>query len=197
MYLHNFASNVKTELAINQILYRVQYSKAKPTSVKIGDGPLILPPSVVPFNRFDIEGQPVGYFAEAPETAVYETFCRRDIDTSVSTQKISKKSLLCVQSIAHVANLLDLRLYASEWPALQANRYSMTQALAVEAFNAGFAGIAYKSAQQYDRDCLALWGDALSLLKEISCEPLFDAHDKRLHMALGTALTGSGLPLTP
>lgn len=197
MHLHNFANDAKTELPINQILYRVQYTKAKPTSVKIGEGPLILPPSGVPFNRFDIKGQAVGYFAEAPETAVYETFCRRDIDASVSVQMICKKSLLCVQSISRVANLLDLRLYASEWPALQANRYSMTQALAAEALNAGFAGIVYKSAQQYDRDCFALWGDVLSLFKEVSCEPLFDTHGKRLHMALGSALTGSGLPLTP
>jgi len=45
----------------------------------------LLPPSHLLSGRFDVAGVPVGYFAEAPETAVYESLCRREA-TAVSMQ---------------------------------------------------------------------------------------------------------------
>ena len=110
---------------------------------------------------------------------------------------MAKRSLLSVQTITAKLSLLDLRPHASSWPVLHSLRFDQTQALAAEAHSAGFLGVVYKSAQQYDKDCFALWGQALTALRRMSIESLVESGSGNLHVALATALNGSRLPLLP
>ena len=137
----------------------------------------------------------MAYFAERPETALYEAICRREA-VGVSYAMMAKRSLLSVQATANLP-LLDLRPHASSWPVLHSLRFDQTQALAAEAHAAGFLGVVYKSAQQYDNDCFALWGQALRALHRMSVERLVESGSGNLHVALTAALKGSRLPLLP
>ena len=183
------------DLLAPQLLFRVQHSSARPGTVKIGTRLLLLPPSNLLSGRFDVAGQPVAYFAERPETALYEAICRREA-VGVSYAMMAKRSLLSVQTTANLP-LLDLRPHASSWPVLHSLRFDQTQALAAEAHAAGFLGVVYKSAQQYDNDCFALWGQALRALHRMSVERLVESGSGNLHVALTAALKGSRLPLLP
>jgi hypothetical protein len=183
------------DLLAPQLLFRVQHSSARAGTVKIGSRLLLLPPSNLLSGRFDIVGQPVAYFAERSETAIYEAICRREA-IGVSYALTAKRSLLSVQTTAKLS-LLDLRPHVSSWPVLHSLRFDQTQALAAEAHAAGFSGIVYKSAQQHDKDCFALWGQALATLRRISLESLVESGSGNLHVALATALNGSQLPLLP
>lgn len=137
----------------------------------------------------------MAYFAERPETAIYEAICRREA-TGVSCALVGKRSLLTVQTTAKLT-LLDLRPHVFSWPVLQSLRFSHTQALAAEAHAAGFSGIVYRSAQQYGMDCFALWGQALTELHRVSLESLIERQTGNLHGTLATALIGAQLPLLP
>lgn len=195
MKLANLQYIPQFDLLAPQLLFRVQHSSARAGTVKIGTRLLLLPPSNLLSGRFDIAGQPVAYFAERPETAIYEAICRREV-IGVSYTLTATRSLLSVQTTAKLS-LLDLRPHASNWPVLQSLRFDQTQALAAEAQAAGFAGIVYKSAQQYGKECFALWGQALTTLHRISLESLVESRSGNLHVALATALNGSQLPLLP
>ena len=105
-------------------------------------------------------------------------------------------SAASVQTTAKLP-LLDLRPHASSWPVLHSLRFDQTQALAAEAHAAGFLGVVYKSAQQYDNDCFALWGQALTALRRMFVDSLVEPGSGNLHIALATALKGSRLPLLP
>lgn len=70
----------------------------------------------------------MAYFAERPETALYEATCRREA-VGVSYAMMAKRSLLSVQTTAKLS-LLDLRPHASSWPVLHSLRFDQTQALA-------------------------------------------------------------------
>ncbi len=183
------------DLLASRLLFRVQHSSARAGTVRIGTRLLLLPPSNLLAGRFDVAGQPVAYFAELPETAIYEAICRRET-MGVSSALMAKRSLLSVQTTAKIS-LLDLRPHASSSPVLHSLRFDQTQALAAEAHAAGFFGIVYKSAQQYDKDCFALWGQALTALRRMSLENLVEPGSGNLHVALATALNGSRLPLLP
>lgn len=183
------------DLLAPELLFRVQYARARAGTVKIGARLLLLPPSNLLSGRFDIAGRPVAYFAERPETAIYEAICRREA-TGVSLALLAKRSLLSVQTTAKVT-LLDLRPHAFSWPVLQSLRFVHTQALAAEAYAAGFSGVVYRSAQQYGMDCFALWGDALEVLQRVSLENLLEPSTGNLHGALASALHGSQVPLLP
>ena len=135
------------------------------------------------------------YFAERPEIALYEAICRREA-VGVSYALMAKRSLLSVQASAKLS-LLDLRPHASSWPVLHSLRFDQTQALAAVAHAAGFSGIVYTSAQQYGRDCFALWRPALKALLRIYVISLVEPGAGNLHVALATALNGSRLPLLP
>lgn len=183
------------DLLAPQLLFRVQYARANARTVKIGTRLLLLPPSNLLSGRFDIAGQPVAYFAERPEAAIYEAICRREA-TGVSYALMAKRSLLSVQTTAKLT-LLDLRPHTPSWPVLQSLRFDHTQALAADAHAAGFSGIVYRSAQQYGTDCFALWGQALTVLRRMSLESLLEPQTGQLHGALAMALNGSQLPLLP
>jgi hypothetical protein len=116
------------DLPAPSVLYRIQRARARRGSLRVGR--ILLPPSHLLSGRFDVAGVPVGYFAEAPETAVYESLCRREA-TAVSMQAAAIRTLLCVQTTQPL-RLLDLRMHASSWPVLQSLRLNHTQELAAE-----------------------------------------------------------------
>lgn len=174
-------------------LFRVQRSRVRAGTVRIGR--LLLPPSTLLNGRFDVAGVPVGYFAEAPDTAAYEALARRET-TFLSIQTIAGRSLLCVQA-SRTLTLLDLRMHASSWPVLQSLRLAHTQELAADAHAKGFAGIVYCSAQQNNMACCAVFGDALASLKVAWTERLVEPGTGNLHKVIAAALKGSQVPLTP
>lgn len=57
-------------------MYRIQRTRRTASTVAIG--PVRLPPTGLMGGRFDLPDRPVGYFAEEPETAAYETLARRE-----------------------------------------------------------------------------------------------------------------------
>lgn len=181
------------DLPAPSVLYRIQRAHARRGSLRVGR--VLLPPSHLLSGRFDIAGIPVGYFAEAPETAVYESLCRREA-AAVSLQAAAMRNLLCVQT-AQPLSLLDLRMHASSWPVLQSLRLSHTQELAVEAHAQGFAGIVYCSAQQHNMHCYAVFGDAMTSLRSVWAERLTERGTGNLHAVLAGAIKGSQVPLVP
>ncbi|MDC6169584.1 MULTISPECIES: RES family NAD+ phosphorylase [unclassified Roseateles] len=174
-------------------LFRIQRSRVRAGTVRIGR--LLLPPSTLLNGRFDVAGVPVGYFAEAPDTAAYEALARRET-TFLSIQTITGRSLLCVQA-SRTLTLLDLRMHASSWPVLQSLRLAHTQELAADAHAQGFAGIVYCSAQQNNMACYAVFGDAMASLKVAWTERLVEPGTGNLHTVIAAALKGSQVPLTP
>ncbi|MBC7393287.1 MAG: RES family NAD+ phosphorylase, partial [Variovorax sp.] len=98
-------------------------------------------------GRFALAMTETGYFAESPETAIYESLVRREA-VFLSISNAAGRQLLCLRTIRPV-QLLDLRQHASTWPVLQSLRFSATQEMAAEALAAGYEGIAYRSAQHY------------------------------------------------
>lgn len=181
------------DLPFPSVLYRIQRARARRGSLRVGR--ILLPPSHLLNGRFDLSGISVGYFAEAPETAVYESLCRREA-TAVSLQAAAMRTLLCVQTTQPMM-LLDLRMHASSWPVLQSLRVRHTQELAAEAHAQGFAGIVYCSAQQPNMDCYAIFGDALASLRAVWSERLTEPSTGNLHAVLASAIKGSQVPLVP
>lgn len=174
-------------------LFRIQRTRARPGSLRIGR--ILLPPPHLLSGRFDIPGVSVGYFAEAPETAVYESLCRREA-TAVSIQAAAMRSLLCVQT-AEPLKLLDLRTHANRWPVLQSLRLDHTQQLAAEAQAAGFRGIVYRSVQQHGKQCFAIFGEALAKLPMAWSERLIESGTGNLHWVLACAINGARVMVTP
>lgn len=173
-------------------LYRVQRAAARPGTVAIGA--LKLAPAGLLASRFDLTAHPVGYFAEGPETAVYESLARREA-LSLPLSIVATRQLLAMQSTRSM-RLADLRPHTSTWPFLQSLRYASTQQIAADADSLGYEGVLYRSAQQYGQDCVTLFGPALSALKLVRRVPLVDAMGG-LHRAVANALLGSQVPLVP
>lgn len=180
-----------TSLATSQTVYRVQRQRARRGTARVG--PLKLPPAGTLTSRFAVGTALVGYFAESPETAVYESLVRREA-TSLSLAVAGSRELLCLQATRPV-QLLDLRPHAPTWPFLQSLRFEATRAVAAEAMAAGFEGIAYRSAQHYGQDCFALFGPALEALALVRRERLM-LPDGAMHQALYNAIRGGQIRLT-
>ena len=174
-------------------LYRVQRLRCRPGSIKAGA--LRLPPLGLCAGRFDLLTLPVGYFAETPETAAYETIARREM-TMVSAAMIGQRKLMCLQTRVRL-NMLDLRPHASSWPVLQSLRFKQTQSLAEDAVRAGFGGVIYRSAQQFGMDCYAIFGHALSDLKLNWSDRLIEPGSGNLHGVMLTVIQGSQIDLVP
>lgn len=174
-------------------IWRIQRLRARTGSVAIGA--IRLPPTGLMLGRFDLLAEPVGYFAETAETAIHETLTRREA-TGLPLKSIADRAILCIQTKANL-RLMDLRPHTTQWPVLQALRYSETQKLADTVRQAGFNGVIYHSAQQYDRDCYAVFGDALSKMKLVYRHPLIEPGTGNLHKALVKAVTGSVVPVLP
>jgi RES domain-containing protein len=181
------------DLVSPAVLYRVQRSRRRPGTLRLGH--ILLPPSHLLSGRFDIAGVPVGYFAEAPETAVYEVLCRREA-TAISMSTVALRKLLCLQTNQPL-QLLDLRIHVSSWPVLQSLRVGHTQGLAADAHAHGFAGIVYSSAQQHGMSCYAIFGAELAGMRVHRADHLLEPGTGNLHVALASALRGSQVPLVP
>lgn len=198
MTLQELEDAPEHQLPYPAILYRVQRVRTRPSTVLIG--PLKLPPRGLLTNRFDLLGDDVGYFAEADVTATYETIARREATSVSMAGDIATRELLTLQSTRRL-KLLDLRGKAHDWPVLQATRFGPTQALAAAAQAAGYEGIVYRSAQQYDADCYAIFGRmALGSLLLLATTPLALPHPSigfRPHRVMANALRGSQVTLTP
>lgn len=193
MKLADLEFTPSVDLPAPLVLYRIQRIRARRGSVRIGR--ILLPPADLLGGRFDIAGVAVGYFAEAPETAAYESLCRREA-TGVSLKAASLRTLLCVQTTQPL-NLLDLRMHASSWPVLQSLRLKHTQELAADAYAQGFAGIVYCSAQQHNMHCYALFGAPLTNIRAVWSERLTERGTGNLHAVLAGAIKGSQVPLVP
>lgn len=192
MKLHDLQYLPPVTLPASQTVYRIQRSRARPGGVTIG--PLKLAPIGDLSGRFALPMAETGYFAESPETAVYESLVRREA-VALSLSHAAQRQLLCLQ-VTRTVQLLDLRQHASTWPVLQSLRFAVTQALAAAASTEGFEGIAYRSAQHYGQDCFVVFGAALKDFKLVWRKPLLLA-DGAMHPSLATAIRGGQIMLTP
>lgn len=154
-----------------------------------------MPPLSIRAGRFDLQSAPVGYFAETPETAGYETIARREM-TMASLRAIGQRTLMCFET-REPLNMLDLRPHASTWPVLQSLRFSQTQMLAEDVNKSGFDGIIYRSAQQFGLDCFAVFGAPLGRLRIRWSQPLVHPKTGQLHSVVASVLAGSQIDLVP
>lgn len=138
-------------LASGQSLFRVQ--RARNSALR--RGPLKLSPVGLLSGRFDLPTVPCAYFAEAPDTALYEALFRREAPL-LSLHELRKRELVTVQ-VRRNLELGDLRPHTPSWPVLQSLRFGETQELAIDAHAAGLEGLIYKSAQQHGQDCVVLF----------------------------------------
>jgi hypothetical protein len=136
----------------------------------------------------------LGYFAFQDLTAVYETLARRD-GRSIALATVKARDLPTVTLRSGGLRIADLRPHATDWPVLQSNRYTSTQALAADLHAHRYDGVLYLSAQHYALDCLALFGAANASTSRVSSDPLFEASAGRLHGSLVDAERGSELPI--
>lgn len=192
MKLHDLQYLPPITLAASQTVYRVQRTKARPGVVSIG--PLKLVPAGDMSGRFALATSEAGYFAESPETAIYESLVRREA-VSLSISNAARRQLLCLRT-ARPVQLLDLRQHASSWPVLQSLRFSATQEIAAEAVIAGFEGIAYRSAQHCGQDCFVVFGAALKAFK-LAWRKALLLPDGSMHQALAAAIRGGQIVLAP
>jgi hypothetical protein len=192
MKLHDLQYVPTATLATSQTVYRVQRSRAHPQAVAVGA--LKLAPAHDMSSRFAVGTAFVAYFAESPETAVYESLVRREA-VSLSMKMVSARALLCLRATRSL-RLLDLRPHTPSWPVLQSLRFGATQGVATDALAADFDGIVYRSAQQYGQDCFAVFGPAADAFRLAWRKPLMRA-DGALHQALVTAIHGGQIMVVP
>lgn len=179
-------------IAADTVLHRVQ--RATTIATTVARGPLKLPPGGGLAFRFDTM-VPVAYLAEDPMTALYEARFRRDSGAKASITVLQASELIEVQ-LKNPIEVLDLLPHATDWPVLQAERYSETQQLAADALSAGYAGIRYLSAQHYGRVCYVLFDPAAKDFRKLSSTPLANSGGN-LHRLSAKAVAGSCVPLVP
>jgi RES domain-containing protein len=197
MKLTSLEYSPELELPSHTALRRVQLSRARPGSSRFG-AVHTRPPGNGRggiTGRFDLMSMAVGYFADSPVTAIHEALSRRE-RVMLSMSEVLIRSIVVVQTTDSL-HLLDLRPHARPLPVLQSLRISHTQELAADALAAGYQGIIYRSAQQADEDCYALFGDAMRSLKLVERQPLVAPGGIALHRALAEALRGSQIPFVP
>lgn len=192
MKLHDLQYLPPVTLAASQTVYRVQRAKARPGAVTVG--PLKMAPIGDMSGRFALTNTETGYFAESPETAIYESLVRREA-VSLSLSNAASRQLLCLRTTRPV-QLLDLRQHVASWPVLQSLRFTVTQEIAAGAEAEGFEGIAYRSAQHYGQDCFVVFGAGLKSFKLVWRKALVLA-DGSMHQALATAIRGGQIMLAP
>lgn len=184
----------RSTLPAELTVYRVQLAVPRSTSTVVG--PVVMAPPGIMACRFDLPAMAVGYFTLGEETALYETWARRDA-ASIPLTEIARRKLLTATFAAAKLTIADLRIHAGDWPALQSMRYASTQELAHDLAVSGYDGIVYHSAQQFASPCLALFGAAVGAVSWVRDEPLFDAASGRLHVCVVDAARGAELPVVP
>lgn len=177
-------------LAAGQSLFRVQRIRA----AAVRRGPLKLAPPGLMSGRFDLADVPCAYFAEAPDTALYEALFRREAPL-LSLHELRTRELLAVQT-RRVLQLGDLRPHTPNWPVLQSLRFSETQELALDAYAAGLDGLIYKSAQQHGQDCVVLFNPGAELIGLQNRTPLV-GQANALNRWVALAARRSKVPLVP
>lgn len=192
MKLHDLQYLPPVTLAASQTVYRVQRIKARPGALTVG--PLKMAPIGDMSGRFALAKTETGYFAESPETALYESLVRREA-VSLSISNAASRQLLCLRTTRPLT-LLDLRPHAASWPVLQSLRFPVTQAIAAGAMAEGFEGIAYRSAQHHGQDCFVVFGAALQGFKLVWRKALM-LPDGSMHQALAAAVRGGQIMLVP
>lgn len=177
-------------LAARQSLFRVQ--RAGKGAVR--RGALKMAPPGLLSGRFDLPDVPCAYFAEAPDTALYEATLRREA-TFITITELRARELLTVEVRASL-ELGDLRPHAPNWPVLQSLRFSETQELAREARAAGLQGLIYRSAQQHGQDCVVLFDPKPGAVAKRASASLVDPGD-RLNRWVAHGLRRSKVALVP
>lgn len=191
MKLHDLQYLPSTTLPASHTVYRVQRTKARPGSVRIG--PLKMAPAGDLHGRYSVATTASCYFAESAETAIYESLVWREA-VALSLDIAENRQLLCLSTTRPI-HFLDLRHHASSWPVLQSLRFTATQAIAAGALAEGFEGIVYRSAQHYGQDCFVVFGTSLKAFKLAWRKPLL-LPDGAMHQALATAIRGGQIMLT-
>ncbi|HEX6704873.1 MAG TPA: RES family NAD+ phosphorylase [Albitalea sp.] len=191
MNLADFQYAPELTLPDHATLFRVQRLRSRPGTVRIRD--LRVPPRGLLLGRFDLVDGEVAYFAEAPETAIYETLARREAMT-LPFETLRQRALLTLSSSRPI-RLLDLRPHAHAYPVLQSLRLEVTQGIAGQAWAAGYEGIAFRSAQQFNADCFAIFDAALRAFRMINKKRLVEPGTDALHRAVVAAIRGSQIPL--
>jgi hypothetical protein len=175
-----------------QTFYRVQRRRSATSTVKAG--PLRLAPPGLLMGRFDLADNVAAYMAESPEAALYEALFRRET-VMVSMSSMGKRELVAIQ-FTKDTSLGDLRHSAGSLPVLQSLRFSQTQELAKSVHDESLSGVIFKSAQQFDKDCIALVGDACLDLKLVWRSPLIGP-SATLNRWVAVAANGSRIPIVP
>lgn len=174
-------------------LFRVQ--RTKPAHKGMSFGPIHIAPPGVRCGRFDLTRGSTSYFALSPDTACYETLCRRDT-RFVSLALLKQRELISMRVRTNL-RLLDLEAKASTWPLLQSISYESTQRIADDAKSAGYVGIAYRSSQHHQGTCIALFEDVVINLTLVSRRTVVDVSQDLLNPAIATAIDRTGILLTP
>lgn len=120
---------------------------------------------------------------------MYEALARREVD--VLTRGVLQNRVLLTVLLRHDLHLLDLRDCAHDYPVLQSLRYTQTQELAADAYDQGYDGIVYHSAQQHAGVCYAVFDRALPTFRHISKIDLVHPATGAFHRALFNVLRGS------
>jgi hypothetical protein len=194
MKLNQLEYVVTRTLRARTVLHRIQRIKARPRSVRIGH--LHVPPRCLLLGRFDFAGDEVAYLAESSQTSLYECIARREAKW-VTMADLRLRELVQL-SATRALQVLDLTPHGNTWPVLQSMRLHATQELSDDIFGQGYDGIIYRSAQQPDAECYALFRSRLVRAFRLESKwPLIDTVTGNLHWALADALRGAQLPLVP
>lgn len=178
-------------LTAAQPIYRIQPLRSRRGNRAVG--PVRVPPPGALSGRFCLQDRRVAYFADTPVTAGYEAFGRRE-QTLLSLDRLRSAELLCA-GVDDEIMLVDMTPYAADYPLLQATRFGVTQALAAQAAEAGYDGVAYLSAQRHGGICYALFEHVLSAVRARWRERLIYPGTGNLHRIVAAVATGGGIPL--
>lgn len=179
------------ELAPGHTLHRVQLTRARKTNVRING--LLLAPNGLKAGRFDLVDEATAYLADSELTALYESVFRRDVHNR-SLEELARKSLVQFVTKGRL-RLADLRVLAEPYPVLQAQRITITQALAQECRTQQLDGIVYASAQHPQHVCLALFTSGMVQLKKVASLTLVKPGSSQLLSCVIDAARRSGVPL--
>lgn len=179
------------ELPAGQTFFRIQLLRARTSSVKFNG--VLLAPAGLLSGRFCLSTHATAYFADSPDTALFESRFRRE--TKIETMDALRKRALAQFITRAPLRLADLRQLAEQYPVLQSSRYRQTQSLAQECLQAGYQGLIYASAQHTEHDCLCLFPSGIAAIRRTHQLPLVQPGTRRLLLAVEDAARRSGVPL--
>ncbi|MGJ7523660.1 RES family NAD+ phosphorylase [Variovorax sp. LT1P1] len=179
------------ELPTHKIWHRIQRTRARTGSVRARG--LILPPVGTMAGRFDLQDEPVGYLADSPVTALYESLFRRE-SIIRSLDELKQRDLVAFSATRRL-RLVDLRGLEERYPVLQSQRYGSSQAFARNCRLQDVDGVLYASAQHPRHDCLCVFETGIGALSRLTKAPLVEPGSNRLHQSVVAAAIGSQVPI--